>query len=281
MPRRSHPLASAARKLSYAPAVLTDSLLRRKDFRDVEAFCFFIGHARSGHSLVAALLNAHPNVVISNQAGAIRMIDFGLPRGLLYASILRKDRRFSIHWRSTTAEGYEYRVPNQWQGRFERIVVIGDKRAARSASWLARDPRLLDKVRKTVRVPIRAIHVTRNPFDTISTMSTRNGEGLEQSADRFFVSEKHIQQARGILAPGELWTIRHEDFIAGAQRSLRDIWEWLGVTASPECARDAASIVYANPHRARQDVSWTKEERTGVEERARGIGYLAGYSFED
>ncbi|MEX0834344.1 MAG: sulfotransferase [Actinomycetota bacterium] len=261
--------------------MLADSVLRRDDFRDVEAFCFFIGHARSGHSLVAALLNAHPNVVISNQVGAVRSIELGVPRALLYAAILRKDRRFSLHWQSTTAEGYEYGVPNRWQGRFEKIAVIGDKRAARSARRLAGNPPLLDKVRETVGVPLRVIQVTRNPFDTISTMSRRDKEGLEQSADRFFAGEKAIEQVRAMLAPGELWAIRHEDLIADPEGSLKNTWEWLSVPALPECIRDAASIVKSSPHKTRNAVSWTTGLRAWVEEGISRVGYLAGYSFED
>jgi hypothetical protein len=34
-------------------------------FADVHAFCLFVGYSRSGHSLVGALLDAHPGITIA------------------------------------------------------------------------------------------------------------------------------------------------------------------------------------------------------------------------
>jgi hypothetical protein len=35
-------------------------------FPDVHAFCLFDGYSRSGHSLVGALLDAHPKITIAH-----------------------------------------------------------------------------------------------------------------------------------------------------------------------------------------------------------------------
>ena len=41
--------------------------LSKEVIHGVKKFFFFLGWPRSGHSIVASLLNAHPNIVVSNQ----------------------------------------------------------------------------------------------------------------------------------------------------------------------------------------------------------------------
>jgi len=35
-------------------------------FSEIETYCTFIGYSRSGHSIIAALLDAHPNIVMAH-----------------------------------------------------------------------------------------------------------------------------------------------------------------------------------------------------------------------
>ena len=46
------------------------------DFKDIETFCVFIGYPRSGHSLIASLLDAHPEMVFSNELNVLRYIKY-------------------------------------------------------------------------------------------------------------------------------------------------------------------------------------------------------------
>ncbi len=50
---------------------------------ELERFCFFIGYARSGHTLVATLLNAHRQVMIAHELDAIRFVRHGFRRAQL------------------------------------------------------------------------------------------------------------------------------------------------------------------------------------------------------
>src|SRR4051794_14548092 len=141
----------------------------RTTFKQVEAYCLFIGYPRSGHSLTGSLLDAHPEVVVAHELDALGLIEAGISRPSLYTAILELDREFTDGGRQWM--GYEYTVPNQWQGRYERLRVIGDKKGGDSTERLARRPELLDGLRRTVEVPLRAVHVIRNPFDNITTMA--------------------------------------------------------------------------------------------------------------
>ena len=53
--------------------------------------------------------------------------------------------------------------------------VIGDKKGGKTSAILDNPDQMkvLEEISKTVQVPLKFIHVTRNPFDNISTMMLR------------------------------------------------------------------------------------------------------------
>ena len=97
---------------------------RGPPFDDVQRFCFFIGHARSGHSIIGSLLNAHPEVVISHELDAVRFLGKGFSRRQIYTLILQRDEVFGSMNRTWT--GYDYNVPGH-------LSACGS--AGRSRAW--------------------------------------------------------------------------------------------------------------------------------------------------
>ena len=51
--------------------------------------------------------------------------------------------------------------------------VIGDRKGQDTALALIDKMSLLDEIREVIQVPIKLIHVIRNPFDNIATMMLR------------------------------------------------------------------------------------------------------------
>jgi hypothetical protein len=94
----------------------------------------FIGYFRSGHSLVSVLLDAHPNVVISDENHVVRMWRT-LPkesrtRDHLFEIIYENSyKQAAVGQRSSRncypSVNYKYHVPNQWQGRFDKSIKVG------------------------------------------------------------------------------------------------------------------------------------------------------------
>jgi hypothetical protein len=179
-------------------------------FDDVERFCFFIGYARSGHTLVATLLNAHPEVVVAHELDAVRYVRHRFGRTQLFSLLLLRDQQFGSIGR--TWSGYKYEVPDQYQGRFERLRVIGDKRARASVLQIARRPQLLDRFRRVVKAPIRVIHVTRNPFDNIATEVRRHKMSPTQGIEWYEQICKAVEIVRPLLDPDELVDVSYEAF---------------------------------------------------------------------
>ena len=249
----------------------------RDDFDQVATFCLFIGYPRSGHSLVGAMLNAHRNAVISHELDAPRLVLAGCTRDELYSRILARAAWFNL---KGNRSNYRYQVPNEWQGRFTTLRVIGDKRGGSAAQWLAQHPDLLERLRATVGVPLRLIHVVRNPFDNIAAIARWHGLSLDESVD-FYFSHCETTGDLDTSADGqEVITIRHEDLIKSPEETLARLCDFLGLEHDPAYLADCGSIVFAKPTQPRRRTAWTAAQVADVERRAQRYPFLDGYSFE-
>jgi hypothetical protein len=249
------------------------------DFSDVDRFCFFIGYARSGHTLVATLLNAHRDMVIAHELDAARYIRHGFTRSQLFPLLLERDQQFGANGR--TWSGYQYEVPGQFQGRFERLRIIGDKRARSSVLQIAQRPQLLDRIRRVVRAPLRVIHVTRNPFDNIATEARRHKMSLTEATEWYQQICRAVEVVRPLLAPEELVDIRYEDFVGQTIPELAGLCQFLDSEAESSYLEACAGIVWASTKRTRDSVAWSAEERTGVERLIERYDVLSTYCFDE
>lgn len=50
------------------------ALRKRNYFESIEKFCLFIGCGRSGHGLISSLIDAHPDMVMSDALKILRYI---------------------------------------------------------------------------------------------------------------------------------------------------------------------------------------------------------------
>jgi hypothetical protein len=125
----------------------------RRSFRDLETFCLFIGYPRSGHTLIGSLLDAHPNAVIADELDVLRFIQAGFSKNQIHYLLLRNSRKAAAGGRERT--GYHYHVPGQWQGRYEKLRVIGDKMGGATALRLKFTPALMTSLAKILRLRVK------------------------------------------------------------------------------------------------------------------------------
>jgi hypothetical protein len=140
----------------------------RHSFENIATFCMFIGHGRSGSSLIGSLLNAHPNIVMSNELDILKYIDGGLRQNQLFCQIYFSSKRL-VKRGSVGGGNYSYAVSGQWQGRHKELLVIGDRKAGATSTRILKKPELLNKLKRSITKDKKFIHVIRSPFDTIST----------------------------------------------------------------------------------------------------------------
>lgn len=253
--------------------------LRRRmagTFAGVERFCLFVGYPRSGHSLIGALLNAHRDAVVAHELDVPPLILAGCSRDELYARIIARSRWF--HLRGDRSN-YDYRVPDQWQGRFARLRVIGDKRGGAVTRCLGQHPDFLARVRALVGVPLRLIHVVRNPFDNVAAISLWQHLSLEDSA-RFYFDHCAVTAGLATLcAEDELLTVHHEEMLRDPAATLARLCASLGLDPDPGYVASCCSIVFPQPTQTRHKVAWPDGLIDSVAARARSFPQLAGYAF--
>lgn len=247
-------------------------------YASVPRYCMFIGHPRSGHSLVGSLLDAHPEVVIAHELDVLRYLGLGFSKNQIYDLIIKHDKAFTETGRQWT--GYDYAVPGQWQGRFESLRVIGDKKGGVSTMRLRQQPALLDKLERTIKVPVMGIHVQRNPYDNIATISRKDNKSLEEAITFYF----ELQDTNRSLEErfGErMISFRQENMIQDPERHLTLLAEHLGVRAPEDWLRACAGVIFDSPNKSRNRIEWTADAVDRVADLIAERDELEGYSFED
>ena len=165
-------------KLRFLYSYIKSFILGRikyKQFKQVDTFLMFIGYPRSGHSLIASLLDAHPNIVIGMEWGVLPHIRMGYDQKQIFYSILNNSRAFNRQKKNIWT-GYSYYVDKMWQGKSDSIQVIGDKMGGRTSVMVKDSPELLQQLGRVINETIKFIHVIRNPYDVITTMTRRSFE---------------------------------------------------------------------------------------------------------
>lgn len=252
-------------------------------FADLSTFCMFIGFPRSGHSLVGALLDAHPNIIIAHELHVLKRIYEGLSEPQIYSRLVEKSIKKSIDWandgRGTSR--YSYAVADQWQGKFHKLRVIGDKQGGGSTRFLAREPDALPRLRSTIKLKTKFICVIRNPFDNISSIAARRNLTLEQSSQRYFSLCAMIEEIKKQISTDDLFDLRHESFIDDPVGALRGLCDFLGEAATDEYLAACDRIVYKSPHKSRNNFEWSQKLIADTENGIAEFAFLKGYSFEN
>ncbi len=256
---------------------ITNNAAAEELFKDVDTFCMFIGFPRSGHSLIGALLDAHPNIIIGHELNVLKRLYEGLNETEIYSLLLENSRSQAEVGRKSK---YTYSVPNQWQGRSQELQVIGDKQGGASTRFIAKHPDSLQRLRDTISLKIKFIQVIRNPYDNISTIASRKNWSLEESTGKYFSWCEYIENIKKEIAPSDLFMLRHESFIDSPQVLLKELCHFLAQDAPDDYLSDCASIVYQSPHRSRQEAQWDHTLIDTVRERMSEFAFLQGYSFE-
>jgi hypothetical protein len=252
-------------------------------FDDVEAYCMFVGYPRSGHSLVGGLLDAHPNAVIASELDAVKYFHLGLGRRQVFYLLRENARRFARD--GCRKQEFTYSVPGQWQGRHERLRVIGDKKAMGTTMRIRKRPWLLDRLRETVGVPVKMIHIVRNPYDNIATMcwrarqEERRNATPEACADLYFAMCETAVAVLSRFDGRDVLAVRHEEFVRAPADRLSELCGFLGLPAERSYLDACASIVNESPNPSRRRIDWTPALVESVSRRASAFPHLAGYEY--
>jgi len=266
--------------------VLSRRAVRRDPdlFREVRTFCFFVGHNKSGTSLLGGLLDAHPNVILSDEVDALQYVEAGFARDQIFHLLLKGSRSEARKGRVTARrlQPYSFLVPGQWQGRFTTPFVVGDGRTGTSTQRLGVNRRVLDQLPQVMSgVDVKLFQVIRNPFDPISVMTIRGRRTFRNAIDHYFTACDTLLDIRRRMDPASLLPVRYETFVADPRAGLAAVCAFVGVEPEQGYLDACASIIRPRPDRSRERVDWTRQWIDEVERRLAGYDFLEGYAYED
>jgi hypothetical protein len=266
-------------KRAYSP-------LGEKEISQVESFVFFVGYSRSGHSIVASLLDAHPNVIIAHEYNLFRKWKSSMyqNRSFLYNELYQNSyHNAEKGWRSSmkNQKGYTLAVEDSWQGAFENLLVIGEKSGAVTSQIYDNDPwsfvEDLEELRHTVQVPIKVIHVIRNPYDIISTRllymdGKTHKSKVHATVDMKYISPRNlssqvnrtiylVQNVQELLQNCSLNSleIHTADLVLDPKHVMNNLCMFLGVECSQEYLKKCSNKIFARQSQTRYLVEWPEE----------------------
>ncbi len=243
------------------------------DFQSLEGFLLVLGNARSGSTLLGALLDAHPEAVMGNET--LSSQEFWRERDR--RSILEEIAANSDRHRNSGKEweGYQYGI--RGSDRKSVVRLAGDKIWNPATLLLHGDHALWPRLEETLGVPVRALHVLRDPFDVVATMSLRSGASLGDRIRWYFMHCEAVMALSERLDESTLRTVRLEELIARPGEEMTALCGWLGLDAGEDYLNACRERVFARPRRTRSDVSWEAEEIRMMVERAGDYSFLHPY----
>jgi hypothetical protein len=276
--QRVSPWRQPAYRIGHELLSAADRVWYRRSFDEVERFCLFAGYARSGHSIVGAVLDAHREAVIAHELEVTALVLAGVGREELYARLIARSQWF--RWYKGSTSNYDYRIHGGWQGRFARLRVIGDKRGGSAVRTLAEHPDFIDRLSRVVGVPVHVVHVVRNPYDNIAAMSIWHQMTVDEATDHYFSHHDTTSRLNELCGEGRVCTVHHERFVADPAGEIAGLCRFLGLEPYPGYLEACRARVFRAPTYTRLKVPWTAAQVRRVEELSRPHAFLREYGFE-
>ena len=258
-------------------------------FADLNRMLLFTGYPRSGHTLLAALLDAHPQILLAHQAYALEYFQRGIAKERVFQILHDNATRFTAAGRQWM--GYDYQIPGQWQGRYQDLRLIGDKSGGITARKIFQqgDFKSLEAVTRQGVQPI-FLHVLRNPYDIVTTMAKRSmarqnksvtARDLDRKIEHFM---KHAVGVSRLKQHGVhiIYDVYSEDVIRDTRGVMTRLLERLDLLAEPDYLRACDELVWDQPRTSRHSLPfWTPERVERFAERLRPFPWFARYTFTE
>ena len=282
---------------------------------EVEKFVFFIGWSRSGHTVISAMLDAHPNIIMgrrfllfNDKYPANQMILHGknesITKTYLFSDIYC-DSAFNTEpsvERADLHAGYNFSMTSAYQGRFTELKVVGVKEAGWISEAYINNPMKIQQyyqaLAHTLQIPIKVLFVIRNPYDMIATALCRAaGEnntkvaaskdnpyndpiGLRREAWKVFGVAAATQDMIRTLGLDVLM-IYHEDHVQDSKGTMQRICNFLDVEYSQDYLQRCYDRAFKTLSKSRETVVWSKDVLWMVKEGIKKYPFFHRYTFNN
>ena len=274
--------------------------------KKVKRFVFFIGFARSGHSIIASMLDAHPNVVIAHEYS---LFSKWLENPILHSNktwlfnTLYENSLYNsaegLRMKNAKKKGYSLIIPGWWQGKYNRnIQVIGDKAGGMTAQVYGRNHSAFSATYQQLKhmlsgLPISVIYVLRNPFDNIATMLLYNHHQrrsvnqthkfIDDDALKIQITS-YFNQVRTVTDMIRRYhfnvlEVHNIDMISDPKKTMRKVCSHLHIDCPDNYLHICAQVTYPAESRSRELVQWSEENIRIVAQKIQRFESLQRYTF--
>lgn len=244
---------------------------------NLRAFCLFVGYGRSGHSAIGSIIDAHPSAVISHELNAVKRYFDGVSRDQLFEEIYALAQQQAYAGRhSSKADGgsYTHRIEGQVKQDYSLVTVLGDKKGAGTAhQFRVHGLEQMESFKSFVGLPVKIIHVLRNPYDIVAAGMARGHSGFTDLVPVVAaIREQH--------AGGDWLDVYHEDVVSNPRVEITRIMQFLGLRAQLDYLDRCANYLHAAAHRRRFEMTWPQDLKQRVATVIKSHGFLQRYDWE-
>ena len=290
------------------------SRFTHKVVNGIEKVLVFMGYPHSGHSILAAMLDAHPSIVLSTDYHLLSHWEKIKTRVKgdkyeLFSEIVLSSLKASQKQKPglQKRKGYSLVIPTQWQGNFSQLKIIGDKSAGKyaqhySEEWSAEAEQTFNDIEQVLKIPVVIIHLVRNPFDMIATHTVlhQNKSLLakhrwDHNVTRLKPTTENLAKlvhvfhnlSRGVLAIQRDWDSKfrmlethHADFVYNPKKILRQICDFLDVDCREDYLEACDSVAFKTLSKSRYLLDWPLEIVDSVNNLIHEFPFFKRYSFD-
>lgn len=223
---------------------------------------FLVGAPRSGTTFLAAVLNAHPRILMTNETAVFLQLNEAISKsrqghraGLLYGK--SHHELWADHLRGRARELIEsyYATIAERDGKTD-LVHWGDKHPHYSDCL----PFL-----RALYPDAPYVYLVRDPRDSACSIAVMNGWSFRKSLQAWKgFTEKYEPFLFGADAPRSL-LVKYEDLVQDPDRTCGEIFAWLGVGRAAEVEDHLSRLQNADAHHP--ELSWSRRRdfaRTSV-----------------
>ena len=262
------------------------------NFGHLQTVCLPIGFSDTANQPLAYALTAHPNMVMGNQLNLLEnWWNNGKPLAIdsFLSGVLEMNHKMNKGEIRYVGGNKYYFIDGQWQGRFDRLTVIGDCSPTTNTTVLKEHCRDLKISTDNIKVSLKFIFLVRNPYDmlshgAISSFQERTRtEILNIMIDKFIKAcrvRKHLLAEISQMSDQPVFIWRMEDHIANPQQKLAELCEFLNVEGTESYLNACAKIFHKNPSKSRYLIDWPEEYKIRVATAIGQYNFLSGYSWD-
>jgi len=262
-----------------------------KNIKDIEKFIMFCCVASSGHTVIAGILDAHPNIQIGEEQRSLTKFAGGhKERFKNREEILRACIEDSTN-RVKGTKSYRRQICNiegQYQGTFkDKLTIVGDKTGWDIPGyWLKNncDCAPLKNFIKEMTIPIKVIHVTRNPFDIVAgrTASPNRSNDVAENV-RYFCSfagamDYNLYESGIFDINEDIHRMRIEDLIREPDIRIYELCHFLEVDATDNYIESCKKVLLKEPNKHTHRIDW-KGQASVLQDCIDKYWWLKGYEL--